>query len=180
MKASELMAIWKDFGLKKEQEVHTWLGAVLEMHSDIETRTTPELIKASMKCEMDGISFMPPIPTCPSCSDKDECDKDWVYGHRFNWLICAQCKRVMPCRHEGLEDINELDLTGTCSACCMRMPASFVADYLHKKCADKAEWFRQHAVGCREREKEEREWRENRPVVEMVAVSQDFKGGWGL
>jgi hypothetical protein len=62
----------------------------------------------------------------------------------------------------------------------MRMPASFVADYLHKKCADKAEWFRQHAVGCREREKEEREWRENRPVVEMVAVSQDFKGGWGL
>ena len=133
MKASELMAIWKDFGLKKEQEVHTLPGAVLEEHGDYETRTTPELIKASIKCEMDGISFMPPIPTCPSCSDKDECDKDWVYGHRYNWFICAQCKRVMPCWHRLLEDINEENLTGTCSMCCMRMPNSFVADYLHRK-----------------------------------------------
>jgi hypothetical protein len=180
MKASELMAIWKNFGLKKEQEIHIWLGAVLEEVGDVETRTTPELIKASIMCEVDGITFMPPDPTCPSCNDVEECDKDWVDGHRFNWWICLQCTRVMPCRHQGLDDISELDLTATCSECRMRMPRSFVADYLHKKYGDKAGCFLQRADICRVVEKEEREWRDNPPVAEMAPVSPELKDNWGL
>lgn len=152
MEASELLAIWKNFGLSEYSESRALLAVALRENGDYSIRTTPELIDASIECEMDGISFMPPSPTCPSCNDEDECDKDWTYGHRFDWWVCTQCKRVMPCRHGYLADVDEHKLTGTCHACGMRMPYSFVADYLMKRYAEKAEEFRGFADAARQQE----------------------------
>jgi hypothetical protein len=181
MKASELITIWRGFGVRKEQEIHTFLGATLAECGDRETRTTPELIHASIEFERNGITFMPIDPTCTSCNDKDECDKDWVEGHRPDWWICAKCKRVMPCWHEGLENINEQDLTATCSTCYMRVPRSFVAEHLQKKHEKKAEWFRSRANNLRQYEEEEREYARNPQKVEMVPTSiDDSEMNWGL
>ena len=118
---------------------------------------------------------MPLDPTCTSCNDKEECDKDWVDGHRFNWFICANCHRVMPCTHGLLVDISEQDLKGTCSTCCMRMPHSFVAEYLRKMYADKAAWFGRCAESIRKQEQEEREFIINFPNVETMPVTPGWR-----
>lgn len=163
LKYSELLAVWKSFGLSRERQTRNVPAVILKEHGDCLTCTTEELIDASIMCELDGDSYLPPSSPCEWCSGGVEnCDKYWVQGHRQGWWVCSVCKWVFPCRHEGLEGIDELKMTGTCLTCGMRMPLSFVAEYLHNKYTAKAEHFRMNADSLREQEKSHREWEKSR------------------
>ena len=60
-------------------------------------------------------------------------------------------------------------------------PYSFVADYLMKRYAEKAEEFRGFADAARKQEESRREFCCNPTQVEMTRVSPDFNGdSWGV
>jgi hypothetical protein len=150
LKYSELLAIWKNFGLNQEWQSRSLPAIIVKEHGDSFTGTTQELIDVSIRCESEGKSYTPP-PACKWCAGSpNECDEHWVYGHRQGWWVCSQCKRVYPCRHESLDDVSEVNLTGTCSTCGLRLPCSFVADHLYKKYDLKAEHFRVSAEAWRD------------------------------
>lgn len=153
LKYSELLAVWTHFGLSQEWQTRSLPAIILKEQGDALTTTKHELIGASIRCEMEGNSYVPP-PACKWCSGGPEnCDKFWVEGHRQGWWVCSRCEGVFPCRHEGLEGVDELKLTATCWTCGMKMPPSFVAKYLHKEYSEKAETFRKSAESAREWEK---------------------------
>ena len=163
LKQSELLAIWEDFGMSPDNQSRCLPAINLREHGDCLTSTTEESIKASIRCELDGDTYSPPSVPCESCSGGiDNCDKYWVEGHRQGWWVCSQCKWVFPCRHEDIDDLNEVGLTGTCSTCGMRMPHSLVANYLHKRYAAQAEHFRMNAESLREQETSQRGWEKSR------------------
>jgi hypothetical protein len=157
LKFSELLTVWKNFGLSQEWQSRSLPAVIVKEHGDAFTGTTQELIDVSIRCEGEGESYTPP-PACKWCSLKTiDIDKHWTYGHRQGWWVCSQCKRVYPCRHECLDDVSEVNLTGTCSTCGIKLLGSFVADHLYKKYDAKAEHFRVNAASCRKQEQLRRE-----------------------
>jgi hypothetical protein len=161
LKYSELLAVWTDFGLSREWQSRSLPAVIVKEQGDALAGTTQELMDVSIRCELDGESYTRPTPACKWCSlETIESDKYWKYGHRQGWWVCSQCKCVYPCRHESLDDVDEFNLTGTCSTCGFRLPCSFVAEHLFKKYKEKAEHFRvnaelirEHELQCREQEK---------------------------
>jgi hypothetical protein len=156
LKYSELLAVWTHFGLNQEWQARSLPAIIVKEQGDALAGTTQDLIDVSIRCEMDGGSYVPP-PACIWCGDVNTLDRYWTYGHRRDWWVCSQCKRVYPCRHASLDDLDESRLTGTCSDCGMALPYTFIAEYLHKTYKDKAEQFRVTAEACRENERLRRE-----------------------
>lgn len=158
LKYSELLAVWKDFGLSQEWQSRSLPAVIVKEQGNALAGTTKELIDVSIRCEMDGETYTPPTPACEWCSlETIDADKYWKYGHRQGWWVCSQCKRVYPCRHDNIDNVDELHLTGTCSTCGFRLPCSFVAEHLYKKYKDRAEHFRVNAGLHREHEQQYRE-----------------------
>lgn len=154
---SELLAVWKHFGLSHEWQTRCLPAIIVKEHGDALTKTTEELIDVSTRREMDGDSYTPP-PACKWCSGSpSECDEYWTYGHRHDWWVCTQCKRVFPCRHDDICDIDEFHLTGTCSTCGLSLPCSSIAVHLYKSYRVKAEHFLTDAERCLEQERLRRE-----------------------
>lgn len=151
LKFSDLLAVWKHFGLSLEWQSRCLPAVIVNEHPDAFSRTTQDLIDASIRCELDGDSYMPP-PACRWCAgDTSEADKYWTYGHRHDWWVCSHCKREYPCRHTSVDELDEVHLKGSCTTCGLRLPPTIVAHYLHKQYKEKAERLRLIAEACRKR-----------------------------
>lgn len=94
MKTSEVVAVWKRYGVSEEQLRHTLLGyGLYEVGVDNNLRTTSELMAISEAFEKDNAQQKNAPQDCTSCNGDLE---DWTYGHRPDWWVCAQCRTVFP------------------------------------------------------------------------------------
>ena len=108
MKALELYSIWADNGvpdaiLKKQLLTINIFGEIFKGkyyagEGDHEIDTTPELVALSADFELFQKKCVAAPETCTCCHhDESTLANEWTYGHRPNWLVCAQCKTVLPC-----------------------------------------------------------------------------------
>jgi hypothetical protein len=175
LKYSDLLVVWKHFGLSPEWQSRCLPAVILSEHGDALSGATQELIDVSIRCELDGDSYTQPA-ACRWCAgETGEVDKNWTYGHRRDWWVCSRCKRVYPCRHANLDEVNEIHLTGICSDCGLRLPYTFVAEYLYKMYKGKAEQFQVTAEACRERDRLCREREKARSATRSDEEFTDVK-----
>ena len=104
MNAVDLYNIWSENGvpdslLKKQLLTRNICGEIFKGKyyagkGDHEIDTTPELVARSADFELFQEKCVAAPATCTSCHGDG---KDWTYGHRPNWYVCAQCRTVIPC-----------------------------------------------------------------------------------